>query len=87
MPRGQNFSKERWSELGKEGGKVSAIVRRDNALQKYLNMVARDGILAALRKCRADSWRAGYEARGKRGRTERGKSGVLRTPYSDGEHS
>lgn len=60
MPRGQNFTKEKWSQLGKEGGRVSAMVRRDRVLSRYMQIAREKGIYEALQQCRQESWKNGY---------------------------
>ena len=69
MPRG-NFrrSKATWAKMGREAGKVSGMVRREKALQRYLEVARQYGLWEALRQCRATSWQTGWakgHARGK----------------------
>jgi len=60
MPRGQQFTKEKWSQLGREGGRVSGMVKQERVLGRYMEIVKEKGVFEALKMCRAESWKNGY---------------------------
>jgi hypothetical protein len=51
---------QRWQQIGREGGRVSGMVKRDRIFKKYMDIVKEKGVYEALRVCRNDSWHNGY---------------------------
>lgn len=76
MPKGhglapgtmQNYPYEVNAQRGREGGKVSAVVRRAKVLDKYLKMLNEGYGKEAIKLCRRESYQAGWIKGYKRGR-------------------
>lgn len=49
-------------KYGREGGRVSGMSRREEALAPYLEVVREKGAYEALAVCAAGHWKRGYDA-------------------------
>ncbi len=63
MPRGQNFTKDQWSAMGKVGGRKSGQVRSDRIINKFMKLLPQLGVRNLIRYVREESWQDGYQAR------------------------
>jgi len=64
----KNFShlpRDERQRLGREGAKVTSIQRQEKCIEKYVAMLGTTSIKEVIRRCRIDSWNAGYTARRK----------------------
>ena len=61
--------------LGREGGRVSGLVRRNKILDRYLKLLAEGYGERAIRLCRRESYQAGWIKGYKKGRSFSGDTG------------
>jgi len=65
MKRGENLKaipREERVRLGRQGGIVSGKVKLEKLLDGYMKIVREQGVYAALKVCREESWMRGYDA-------------------------
>lgn len=53
-------------QMGREGGIVCGMLRKEKIMDRYRLICSNSGLDAALIACRKDSWKSGYYAAQKR---------------------
>lgn len=63
--RGNYIPKELRSHYGRQAGLISGMVRQQRRLDKYRDLVSKEGIDFVLKLCIKTEWIRGYDARKK----------------------